>query len=329
MATFRKTPAGHWTAIIRKKGFKDIYKTFAKKSVAVRWANDMEYKLARNAVTPAADKTLLSAVIAKYLAQFTVRKRASQSETSHLNTVSRALGHYTLSELKPAVIVDFVDERLESVGADTVRKELAKLSVVIDASIALWGVDLAANPVVTAKTVLRVTKTLAPGKRRDRRPSVEELAVLYQSRVGALVEFAVDTAMRRGEIASILPRHIHETTLDIPETKTDVSRTIPLTLRARELLSAALLENPQDDGDIEFPVWGLRPDSISQAFSRVCADNDIVDLRFHDLRHEGTSRLFERGLEIQQVAAITGHEDWQSLKRYTHLCPIGLAELVG
>jgi site-specific recombinase XerD len=47
----------------------------------------------------------------------------------------------------------------------------------------------------------------------------------------------------------------------------------------------------------------------------------IEDLHFHDLRHEGTSRLFEAGFSIQQVALVTGHKDWKMLRRYTHLKP--------
>ena len=66
-------------------------------------------------------------------------------------------------------------------------------------------------------------------------------------------------------------------------------------------------------------VWGMRPDSISQAFERVCAATGIEGLTFHDLRHEATSRLFEKGLNPMQVAAITGHKTLQMLKRYTHL----------
>src|SRR5208282_6819713 len=47
----------------------------------------------------------------------------------------------------------------------------------------------------------------------------------------------------------------------------------------------------------------------------------IENLHFHDLRHEATSRLFEKGLAIQEVAAITGHKTWAMLKRYTHPRP--------
>ena len=63
----------------------------------------------------------------------------------------------------------------------------------------------------------------------------------------------------------------------------------------------------------------MRPDSISQAFERVCKAAGITGLTFHDLRHEATSRLFEKGLGLMEVASITGHKTVQMLKRYTHL----------
>ena len=58
---------------------------------------------------------------------------------------------------------------------------------------------------------------------------------------------------------------------------------------------------------------------ISQAFERVCKAAGIEGLTFHDLRHEATSRLFEKGLGLMEVASITGHKTMQMLKRYTHL----------
>lgn len=70
---------------------------------------------------------------------------------------------------------------------------------------------------------------------------------------------------------------------------------------------------------IDGRVWGVRPDSISQPFDRICKAADIEGLTFHDLRHEATSRLFERGLNPMGVAAMTGHKTLQMLKRYTHL----------
>lgn len=54
----------------------------------------------------------------------------------------------------------------------------------------------------------------------------------------------------------------------------------------------------------------------------------MEDLRLHDLRHEAASRLFELGLGIMEVAAITGHKDLRSLKRYTHIDPGHLARRI-
>jgi integrase len=67
---------------------------------------------------------------------------------------------------------------------------------------------------------------------------------------------------------------------------------------------------------------------MSQAFERACEQHcaNIVGVRFHDLRHEATSRLFEKGLNVMEVAAITGHKTLDMLKRYTHLRAEDLAK---
>ncbi|MGY4223252.1 integrase [Bradyrhizobium sp. USDA 4503] len=67
--------------------------------------------------------------------------------------------------------------------------------------------------------------------------------------------------------------------------------------------------------------------SVSAAFTRACDGLKIEDLHFHDLRHEGTSRLFEGGLPIEKVALVTGHKDWRTLRRYTKLKPEELHKL--
>lgn len=67
-------------------------------------------------------------------------------------------------------------------------------------------------------------------------------------------------------------------------------------------------------------------ESVSAAFQRACNRLGIVDLHFHDLRHEGITRLFESGLSIEEVAVISGHRSWAMLHRYTHLSAVTLAE---
>jgi integrase len=64
-------------------------------------------------------------------------------------------------------------------------------------------------------------------------------------------------------------------------------------------------------------------ESISTSFTRACKILGIEDLHFHDLRHEGVSRLFEMGWTIPQVATVSGHRTWNSLKRYSHIRQAG------
>jgi integrase len=76
-------------------------------------------------------------------------------------------------------------------------------------------------------------------------------------------------------------------------------------------------------------VFNIRPDSVSQAFERACKRAGIEGLRFHDLRHEATSRFFEKGLNTMEVATITGHKTLEMLNRYTHLRASDLVSRIG
>jgi integrase len=70
-------------------------------------------------------------------------------------------------------------------------------------------------------------------------------------------------------------------------------------------------------------IFPYSTDAIGASFTRACKLLGIEDLRFHDLRHDGVSRLFELGLNIPRVASNSGHRSWTSLKRYTHLRQTG------
>jgi integrase len=74
-------------------------------------------------------------------------------------------------------------------------------------------------------------------------------------------------------------------------------------------------------------VFPHRSKSVGTAFGRSCKALDIDDLRFHDLRHKGTSRVFEAGFPFEKVAMVTGHKDWRMLRRYTNLKPEDLHKL--
>jgi integrase len=104
--------------------------------------------------------------------------------------------------------------------------------------------------------------------------------------------------------------------LDIPITKTGVPRTIPLCEEALEAIENFI--------NLKQASPGFRADSVTQSFSRACQRASIINLHFHDLRHEATSRFFEKGLNVMEVALITGHKSLSMLHRYTHLKPESL-----
>jgi integrase len=131
--------------------------------------------------------------------------------------------------------------------------------------------------------------------------------------------------MRRGEILSIKKSHINysKSVLLIPSTKTDQPRSIPLSSQALTTLRGQLRASQKVSGEVillvESTLFHYRPRGLSGEFLKLCRKVNIDDLHFHDLRHEATSRLFEKGLNPVEVATITGHKDTKMLMRYTHL----------
>nr|WP_241160289.1 MULTISPECIES: site-specific integrase [Acidithiobacillus] len=106
------------------------------------------------------------------------------------------------------------------------------------------------------------------------------------------------------------------------DTKNGDDRTAPLSSAAVAVLHSL----PRDLAGRVFPI---SEPAVEQGWRRARKHAVIEDLHFHDLRHEATSRLFEKGLNPMQVAAITGHKTLQMLKRYTHLRAEDLAKLLG
>ena len=111
-------------------------------------------------------------------------------------------------------------------------------------------------------------------------------------------------------------------TIYLPITKNGEGRGVPLSTTAIEALNRI----PTTISGKLFPI--PKP-TLRGLWSRACRRAGISNLHFHDLRHEATSRFFEKGLNIMEVSAITGHKDLKMLKRYTHLKAEDLALKLG
>jgi len=234
-------------------------------------------------------------------------------ELARIQLLRREVGHHLLANLKPHIIADYRDQRLRTVKPSTVRRELGLLRSILNIAAKDWGITLPGDNPVTLISIP------AEPKGRDRRLEAGEegrlkAALSHSPLTWHIVNFAMETAMRRGEIASMKWGQVNTQarTIHIPVTKTDTPRYVPLSNRAMLVLNT--IPRLLDD-----QVWGMNPRSITQAFNRACKRAGIDNLRFHDLRHEATSRFFEKGLNVMEVASITGHQDLRMLRRYTHI----------
>lgn len=133
---------------------------------------------------------------------------------------------------------------------------------------------------------------------------------------------AADTAMRRSELVTITADQVKGRVVKLEFTKNGDDRDVPLSTMAVEIFNRI---TPREDGRL----FSLSPQTVSNYMSEVRREAGIKDLRLHDLRHEATSRLFEKGLHIMEAAAVTGHKTLSQLKKYTHLRAEDIAKKLG
>lgn len=326
MANIRKRN-GKWQAQVRRDGYSSLTKTFVHRRDAETWARQSEAGLDKSALplNPQRIRTLsLGALIERYAVEVTPHKLSAYAEMSRIR-ILRADGIYKISmaQLSPVHIAEFLQRRLKVVSGETARKDGKLIRHIIDVARKTWGIQLATNPAV-------LVNLPPPSKARTRRLSEIDLAqlnlALKSSRsplLRAAIELAVETGMRRGELlrAKWTDLSANDTLLTIPQTKTDTPRTIPLTRGAREIL-AALRAMPIEGANI----LPMSENALRLSWERLKRRAKVIDLRFHDLRHEAVSRFFEMGLSVPEVALISGHRDPRMLFRYTHLRPEDLAQ---
>ncbi|QBQ55535.1 site-specific integrase [Nitrosococcus wardiae] len=322
MATIRKR-GNNWQVQIRVKGHKPVNKSFSDKKIALAWLKKTESEIERGVFQDIteAQQTTFAEILDRYANEVLPSKKGYYRELSRIEHLKTHLGNYSLSGLTPSVISQYRDHRLKTVANQTAKHDLSMISRVINHTIIDWGINLPhGNP------IQRVRLPKLPAGRTRRLLPCEEQKLIEASSIDLkpIIQFALETAMRRGEIATMDWNHIDfkSKTLLIPETKTDQPRTIPLTRKAIEILQVF----PRN---ISGKIFNLTVDRISRNFMLACRKAGIADLRFHDLRHEATSRLFEKGLNPMEVAAITGHRDMKMLMRYTHLKAESLVHKLG
>ncbi len=312
MATIRKRRNKNWQAVVRFKGLKSQSKTFERKTDAVVWAKQIEAEMHRGSFvdTSESESVTIHDLIERYLGPLDMSNRTNRIAKSCCDMLAKELGKYSCARLSPSHIADYRDKRLKEVSPTTVNHGLSMLYKLLKLAQDEWGIPF-------PQGIPKVKKPKRPRGRNRRLEGDEEgllLDELSDNQVMISVFIvAVETAMRRSEMATAQWQEIdwQRQILFLPKTKNGDTRTVPLSDRAIEALKAT-----PNTGEL---IFGITANSMSQAFKRACERAGIEGLRFHDLRHEATSRLFEKGLNTMEVATITGHKTLSMLNRYTHL----------
>ncbi len=330
MATIRKL-RGRWQAQVRRRGMKPRCKSFDTKLEAEKWARDLEAQVDRFGAAPDTkilENTTLGALLERYRREVSPLKRGSVQEIQRIDVLRRHdLAYRTMIDLSQQDIASFRDERLQSVAPSTTVRELAILSHVLEVAIRDWGLPLSKN------VVKLVRRPVIRNERSRRLTGNEEQRLLDACDAGktpflrTLLIVAIETGMRRGELLGLKWTDFshNRRVLSLALTKNGSGRDVPLSQRAFDAL-IAWRQHPDVDQSTIFP---MRAGTLEQAWRRLLTRGGVTALRFHDLRHEGVSRLFERGLNVIEVSAVSGHKELRMLKRYTHLAADDLVTRLG
>lgn len=327
MATIEKR-GQFWRVKIRRTGLPSQTRTFDNRTQAQQWARGVESEIDKGIVVDrrVAQRLSLAEVLERYRREVTPTKRGAADENLRLKAMAqRPFARIRMSALTSSQLAAYRDERLKVVSGATVNREFSVLSHAIDTARREWDVYLPTNPCT-------LVRRPPQGRPRDRRLQGDEEKRLLDACRGArnkwlvyFVALAIETGMRRGELLGLLWDNVdlERRTAFLPVTKNGESRGVPLSSRAVEVLRAL---PPSTNGR----AFGeLTREALKQSFNRAARRAGIRGLRVHDLRHEATSRFFEKGLNVMEVASVTGHKTLQMLKRYTHLSVTDLATRLG
>jgi addiction module HigA family antidote len=345
-------------AYVARRGYKRQSRTFDTKAEAEAWAKSVESEMARRTFRDNAEafKLKLSAALTRYEEGVSAGKKGHRQERSRIAAWQASkLADLSLGELRPAHFAEYRDAMKRAGKAEnTIRLSLALISHLFTVARREWGLESLANPLEA------VTKPKGSRKRERRMSDAEVKAIMAadnsKNRVLSLVlQLALETAMRRSELVKTLQwRHIDldARVAHLPDTKGGVPRNVPLSANAVELLQGLpgphkghvfAIQTTTSKRGQKHRLGGINPDGITLAFRRartlaranyenecmargIEPDPDfLTDVRFHDARHEATSALFEKGLNVMEAAAVTGHRDLKTLQRYTHLSASRLA----
>lgn len=339
-----------YTAQIRlKRDGKVVHseaETFSTRALAKEWLSRRELALQGQKARgePIGRRMTLGDLVAWYEQRERTDQPWGRSKRADLARLKAgSLKNRKVEDLARPDFITYVEaRRAGGAGPATAGNDIIWLRSVFKAAAAVLGVPVPLAALDEAAEYLRSARVVAKSRSRDRRLTAdEEKRILehlakrdYRGEIPMVdvVRFALLTTRRQEEITRLQWADLNRdkgTALirdaKHPRQKIGNHRTFRMPADAWEIID----RQPRitlKDGTEDPRVFPFNPKSIGTAFTRAVRYLGIDDLHFHDLRHEATSRLFERGYSIQEVAHFSLHESWTTLKRYTHLKPEDVPE---
>ncbi len=294
-------------------------------------AKGIDPREAKKATQAKKQALTLADIIRVFILKESPSHKGHRWEVVRLNKIMRdfpGLCGLPVTELHQRHMIHFRDSRWQEVSGDSVNREMQLLGGVFRYAIREMHV-MTDSPL---KDVRRPPK----GKPRERRITQGEIdrictackyhpeqpPILHKQQTAWAFLFAIETAMRAGEICGMTWEHVHAKHVHLPDSKNGDSRNVPLSLKARELLNQVKALDTER-------VLTVDADSMCSLFyaaKETAGFTKDDDLHFHDSRHEATTRLAQIFPNVADLAKITGHKDLKRLLTYYNPTASELAE---
>lgn len=307
--------------------------TFDRRPAATAWMKQRERELSKPGVidrVKSVDPTLAKA-IDRYTEESV--KKIGKTKAQVLKAIKKfPIAEMPCSEIKSKDIIEFLQSL--TTQPQTVGNYASHLAAIFAIARPMWDYRLDDREMKDAITVARRLGITSRSKQRDRRPTLEELDKLLAHFIDRrkrapqampmhkVIVFALFSTRRQEEITCITwndfqKEHKRVMVRDMkhPGKKRGNDTWVDLPAEAIQVIDSMSKKKAE--------IFPYSTDAITANFTRACKLLGIEDLHFHDLRHEGISRLFEMGWNIPRVAGVSGHRSWISLKRYTHIREAG------
>lgn len=338
---------------VRREGFKPLSDTFKTRAEAGRWGREQEARIDRGGFEDVSTlrKQTVKQLMQKFLEEKVPHRKGSRWETVRINfLVGEDFAQRRLNQDIAGALREWAKRRAKDVSGATVVRDMNLLSTIFRTAMTEWGSPLSVNPVSLVK---RPVVDKAPKGRlwssddlaalraaQKRIVEVESLAVgdepverrftVAADFVLPALELSIETAMRRGELCGFTVDNVHldERRVWLPPevTKTGVGRDVLLSPRAAEIVKE-LLEIPRRAGETR--VIPVEPDTLGLRFRQLRNAAGLEGLRLHDGRHTAATRASKVFGNVLELAAFTGHQSLQTLKRYYHPDATELAKRLG